>query len=108
MTTQTKRQTDIKRYQNMVIGSARIITKSRPQGEGEILGITCLHDFIKAYIKVNPNLLYFTPQNKISKEEKALLMLLQCFDESNKDITEPKRKLTETLTKINKERKEKK
>ena len=108
MATQKEIEAEQKRYQNMVTGSARVVTRSRPRaGASEVLGITTLMDFIKAYVKVNPNLLYFTPQSKISKEEKALLMLLQCFDENNKDITEPKRKLTETLTKIKNERKKK-
>lgn len=104
MTTQKERQDAVKRYQSMVIGSARVVTKSRPQGEGEVLSITCLYDFIKAYIKANPNLLYFTPKQKITREEKALLLLLQCFDENNKDIREIKHELTLTLTSIQRNR----
>lgn len=58
---------------------AKILVKLRTQTDS-MLGMEVLTLFNKTYLENDMNVLYFSPKSKLSKNETALLLIMQAID----------------------------
>ena len=96
------KESNKKRLQDVILGGASTIVKAR-QYVDDSLGIDCLAQFINHYMKKDPNVLYFSPKEKLDKRRLALLLFLQCLDDGNPDRSSIIKELNKTLKQIDKE-----
>lgn len=100
LTAADKQAANIKRLNDVIRGSASVIVKTRGYVENS-LGINSLMQFIKEYLKKDPNVLYFSPKEKLEKRTLSLLLFLQCLDDGNPDTSDIIKELNKTLKGIN-------
>lgn len=60
-------------------GLAKTLVKLRTQTD-DMLGMEVLTLFNKVYLEHDINVLHFSPKNKLSKDETALLLIMQAID----------------------------